>query len=505
MYDAVFIGGHPRSLGYQKPAGMYRIASELRNNNYSVQCIDLFLAMDEATLFKVFSKVISYDTKVLGVTTTLLKDVFGGSFFGIPDAKFITIAEQVKTINPNIKIIFGGSQVNKRAIEELEPFKNLIDFCVSGEGETTILAIMNHIIHGTDLNAEIINGLAFISDKEYPYKQFNTSNIQYEHNDIIKNGESLCIEVARGCVFRCAYCFYDHGGKSIGDMTKTADTLRQELIRNYELFGTTNYYIVDDTINDSMWKIEFLQTIFTNLPFKIRFTSFGRLDLIWKYPEMADMLKEIGMVGVNFGIETLHQEAGRLVGKGLGEKRIKEALHTCKKSWGDDVNITGNFICGLPKEPLESIKKTFDWLLSDDCPIDCVSVFPLFISRKRNSSRMDKDKSGKFLCEFVGDHDYEWRHEHLSFSGAVSLRNSFDIKLFAEKPIFNAFNSFQLPRLTNIGIPIEESLRVCKSLRSGDKTVKLIGQQEKSLRMEMRKRTEQRKNEYINDLINYSH
>ena len=502
MYDAVFIGGYPRGLGYQKSVGMYRIATALRNKNYSVQCIDLFSVMDENTLFLALSKVISSNTKMVGITTTLLREGFGGTYFGIPNAKFFTIAEQIKTLNPNIKIILGGSQVKTNAIDEIEPFKNHIDFYVSGQGETSIVAIMNHIINDEDLKVKMVDGLPFISDKDYPFDHFNQSNILYQPNDIIKHGESLPIEVARGCVFRCAYCCYDHSGKSIGDMTKSAEILRQELIRNYELFGTTDYFIVDDNINDSMWKVEHLHKTFTNLPFKIRFCSYGRLDLIWKYPEMADMLKEMGMVGVVFGIETMHQEAGRLVGKGLGEKRVKEALETCKNSWQDNVNISANFMCGLPKEPVESIKNTFKWILSDDCPIDCVSIFPLFISRKRNASRMEKDDSGKFLCEFSGEHDHEWKHEHLSFSGAVALKRNFESELYSKKPSFNAF---VLPRLTNIGIPVEESLRVNKLLRSGHKYIQFQGQQEGNFSVELRKRTQQRRNEYINNLICFPH
>ncbi|THB73379.1 MAG: radical SAM protein [Gammaproteobacteria bacterium] len=505
MYDAVFIGGSLRYFGFQKPAGMYRIATELRNNNYSVQCVDLFSVMDENTLFEILSTVISSDTKILGVATTFLRDGLGGQYFGIPEAKFATIVEQLKTLNPNIKIIFGGSQVARHAFDEIEPFKDLIDICVAGQGETAILAIMNHITNGTDLDVETINGITFTSDKKYPFELFNQSNIQYHPNDIIKKGESLCIEVARGCVFRCAYCFHDSARKSFGDMTKNADVLRQELIRNYELFGTTDYYIVDDTINDSMAKVEYLHKIFTNLPFKIHFTSFARLDLIWKHPEMADMLKEIGMVGVVFGIETMHQEAGRLVGKGLGEKRIKEALETCKNSWKNDVHITANFICGLPKEPVESIRRTVDWLLSDDCPIDSAGLQALLISRKRKISRMDRDPSGKFLCEFSGEHNYEWKHEHLSYSAATAIKKFFDSKVMSKWPFYYTLNAFALLRMSNIGIPIKESLQVSKLLKSGHNDAKFQGQQESSIHLELSKRTQQRRNEYINNLINFSH
>ncbi|THB73375.1 MAG: radical SAM protein [Gammaproteobacteria bacterium] len=505
MYDVVLIGGFPKSYGYQKPIGMYRIATELRTHGYSVQCIDLFTEMDESTLFKVFSTVISSETKVLGITTTLLKSIFGGEFFGVPDKKFITIVEQAKTLNPNIKIVLGGSQIEAHALEELEQFKDHIDLCVAGQGETAILAIMDHLIHGADLDVEIINGIPFTSDKKYEFDTFNRSSIQFQPNDIISPEESLCIEVARGCVFRCAYCFRDLNGKSFGDMTKHEEILREELIRNYELFGTTNYYIADDTINDSMKKVEYLHKIFTSLPFKLQFSSFGRLDLIWKYTEMANILQEMGMVGISFGIETLHQEAGRLVGKGLGEKKIKETLEICKDVWKDDVSLCANFICGLPKEPVASINRTFDWLISDDCPVDCAAIHPLYISQNRKNSRMDTDKDGKFLCEFSGARHDEWKHEHLTFSGAVALKKRFESRLINKWPLYYVFNAFALPRLNNIGVSVDESLRVNRSLKSGANNVRLQSQQERNVAAELFKRTRRRRDEYTNSLINFSH
>lgn len=505
MYDVILLCGHSRFLGYQKPAGTYKIATELRNNGYSVQCIDLFNIMNENTTFNILKKLISSKTVLLGISTTLLKDLIGGNFFGIADSKYITIIDQVRTLSPNIKIAVGGSQIQKYSSYELEPFKEHIDYCISGQGEMAMLAILNHITNGSDLNIEIINGIAFTSDKEYPYDQFNQSTIKYQPNDIIFPGESLCIEVARGCVFRCAFCHRDLVGKNFGDMTKHAEVLQQELIRNYELFGTTDYYIVDDTINDSVQKVEYLHKIFTNLPFKIRFSSFGRLDLIWKHPEMASMLQEMGMTGVIFGIETLHKEAGRLMGKGLGEERIKTALQTCRDTWKNDVNITANFIAGLPKEPIESIYRTFDWLSSEECPIDCAGVYPLFVSRNRNKSRIDKDTGDKFKCYFSDVNDQEWKHEHLSYSGAIAMRQYLNNELTSKWPNYFLFNAFSLPRYTNIGISIDESLQAGYHHKSNNNDYRLKSQVRKNIGNEILDRTLKRRKDYIQALLNHSH
>jgi hypothetical protein len=65
------------------------------------------------------------------------------------------------------------------------------------------------------------------------------------------------MEIARGCIFSCAYCHFDLIGKRIGDWTKNPETIKEEMIRNYELYGTTHYMFSDELINESLPKLDF--------------------------------------------------------------------------------------------------------------------------------------------------------------------------------------------------------------------------------------------------------
>ena len=190
-------------------------------------------------------------------------------------------------------------------------------------------------------------------------------------------------------------------------MARDADVMREDLIRNYERYGTTRYIMTDDTINDSMEKVRFLHDVFTSLPFKIEWMAYARLDLFWKFPEMAQILMDAGMRGVVFGIETMHHEAGKRVGKGLGPEKIKQSLAQCRAVWGDTVHITGLFILGLPGEPVESMQETLRYLDGDECPIDSVNVTALQISSERAVSRMDKNKES---FGYKRADEREWTH-----------------------------------------------------------------------------------------------
>ena len=96
-------------------------------------------------------------------------------------------------------------------------------------------------------------------------------------------------------------------------------------ITNYEKYGITKYYYGDDTHNDSMHKLEFLYNeIYSKLPFKIEFATYLRLDLLAAHPESISLLKESGLVGTFFGIETFNHASNKSVGKGATEEKIYE-------------------------------------------------------------------------------------------------------------------------------------------------------------------------------------
>ena len=74
------------------------------------------------------------------------------------------------------------------------------------------------------------------------------------------------IEIARGCIFKCAFAFFDLIGKRKGDWTKTEDTIYNEMMYNFEKFGTMQYMVSDELVNESVEKVQMLARIAKNCP-----------------------------------------------------------------------------------------------------------------------------------------------------------------------------------------------------------------------------------------------
>lgn len=453
--------------GYGKYAGTYKLSTEIRNNGYTCQVIDLFSYFTFDNLKKIINKFVTSETILIGFSCTLMEKRIGPYGnpkskvynFGRPDEEVSEIIRYAKQKNPKIKTVAGGARIN------VNSYWNFIDFTVVNKGDVAIIKLIEHLLYGTNLPAIksqpniVIDGSS--EDYFYTQEQFAQSSIIYQTEDIILKNECLPIEIARGCVFKCAYCHFDLIGKKIGDWQKNSDILRNEMLINYQKYGTTHYMFSDELINESMPKMQMVYDVIMSLPFKITYTSYARLDLIWRFPAMRDMLLDSGAVSIAFGIETMNDSAGKKIGKGLGGERIKETLAFCAETWTNKVITSSQFIIGLPGEDRSSIAKTLDYLVSDECKLDIFGFLPLFIRPEedgRSNSLIDKNpkKYGYTLLK-----NQPWKGTSMDFLEAVELVNELYRDPRVQKKIkFSA--ATWMGRVLNIGYKIEDILNIIK-------------------------------------------
>lgn len=453
--------------GYGKYAGTYKIATEIRNAGYSCQVIDLFSYYSYNQLEKILDKFITKETILIGFSCTLMEKRIGAYGnpsskvynFGRSDEEIASLLQYAKRKNTKIKAVVGGARMN------LNAYWPDIEYVIVNKGDVAIIKLIEHLLYGNNLPAVktspciVIDGSS--DDYFYTQDQFAKSSIIYQPEDIVMQGECIPIEIARGCVFKCAYCHFDLIGKKIGDWQKDAEVLRNEMMRNYELYGTTHYMFSDELVNESMPKMQMVYDVIMSLPFKITYTSYARLDLIWRYPKMRDMLLESGAVSIAFGIETMNESTGKKIGKGLGEGRIKETLAYCAETWAGKVVTSSQFIIGLPGEDKDSIYRTLDYLVSDECNLDIFGFLPLFIRPAedgRSNSLIDKDpkKYGYTLMK-----NEPWQGSTMNFKEAVKLVNELYTDPRMQRRVkFGA--ATWMGRILNIGYSIDDVFRSIK-------------------------------------------
>jgi len=392
------------SIKYNQAAGAYKIASVIRDVGLNVVVIPNCLSLT----FKSVKKIIDDNKENLlwvGISTSLMttrsKDFnkyrqewqesnldfidpsllfdfllytsIGSATSDMPWAeKEITLlSEWLKQFD--VPLILGGARVTE-----------ILNGGIGKLHENTYVVRGNAEVWAKDFTLSKLNDRQAIppyvnNNAAYDDTEFKHSTIRWEHQDIIDKDDWLPLEVGRGCAFNCSYCNYEHKGKF--DLYKKPNVLLDELKRNWEMFGVTKYMLVDDLYNDSKEKVRILyDQVWSKLPFDVEWTGYMRLDMFWADPGSIEILAASGARYGLLGIETLHDKAGKTVGKGLGKTRILETLQNLKETWKNKVLVNGNFIAGLPHEPYEHIQEIMNWSSTTDL-LHSVTWNPLFIAR----------------------------------------------------------------------------------------------------------------------------
>ena len=368
MHALIFADNKYQStrMGILRAPGAHRIATLTRRLDIQTEVIDFYLDWTIKELKQVIDYQLLKPTLFIAFSCSLM-------FEGV--TKFDIIRNYLKLKNPNITIIVGGNKTLQKGFTGA-------DYYLEGPGEESIQALIIYLQgHGPEPQYQIINGNKVVDSlKDYPVKSLNDLDIAYTPSDFISKDETLSLETARGCIFKCAFCDLPSIGKNKLDYLRDFKEIKEELLKNYRDNGTTKYFVVEDTINDTDEKCEMLAELGSTLPFKLSLMGYVRADLLISKPYNVEKLVRAGFRGMHFGIETFNEQAGKIIGKGMLPDRMKQGLINIKKK-NPDLFLTSTFIIGLPYETREEILTTLDWLKTERA-LDTWTFNPLVIPKK---------------------------------------------------------------------------------------------------------------------------
>lgn len=189
------------------------------------------------------------------------------------------------------------------------------------------------------------------------------------------------------------------------------------------------------------------------LPFKINFYTYLRLDLLAAHPHTIDLLKASGIRTGYFGVETLNHASSKSIGKGIRPEKAVETLYKIRESWGKDVRTSAGFIVGLPHETRETATAWLEQITSKDFPLDCLHIYPLFISTLKN-----KTWKSEFELNYESYgykfNDKGWYNKHWSADECKQLADRFLVRAVENDK--RKLSDFILQSFFNIGYTWEE-------------------------------------------------
>jgi hypothetical protein len=451
---AIIFTGYERSSGVERVSGAYRIATVLRKEGWDVEVIDFFYHWNIDQLKDLIkSRNEKYTVDWIGFSTTWINYSTETVQRNMKD-----LLRFVKKSYPNIVTLAGGQNPSVHF-----DIYDDIDYIIAGFGEVATKAVLKYIFS----NGPAIKGIprknGWYVDANAFYQAWPISDlsVEYQERDFIYPNETLALEFSRGCKFSCAFCNFPVLGVK-EDTTRDINSLREELRRNYGLYGVTNYQVADETLNDRNEKLEKIGDIVEEMPFDLNFNAFIRGDILFSKPEQLELLARARVWSHYYGIETFNHETGKIIGKGMHPDKIKEGLLRTKEYFYKNLGLyrgTVSLVYGLPKESKESILSGLDWLCKNWNDQNVIS-FPLNISLTGNKSKIDEnyEKYGYTLMgqeqrELDNRHNFFsndltiWENEHMNMYDAIEL---VDHQINTFKPGYvDAWKLFSLLPLTD--------------------------------------------------------
>lgn len=269
-------------------------------------------------------------------------------------------ARNIKEKLPDSILIAGGPEVTANPLS-LENF----DYRVSGEGEIAVVKLLDFLEQTPDsTNSQLPQGIYPIKTQgnnmpvllrgEAPQLELLDSPYLDGTIDLKKYGGALW-ELARGCPFKCSYCYESKGENKVRYFPM--DRIEKEL-ELFEKEKICQVFVLDPTYNASKKRALELLKIIEKKANGIFFYFEARAEFIDR--ELAKAFTKIPCA-LQFGLQSADPEILRHVNRSLNKKLFTKNIAILNE---EGVIFGFDLIYGLPKDNLEGFKKSMDFALS---------------------------------------------------------------------------------------------------------------------------------------------
>jgi len=296
----------------------------------------------------------------------------------------VRLAKYIRERLPEVLLISGG---HHPSAEPIQLFQNSdFDVCVIGEGEETLLEIMQNEKHKTGSWLHDIKGIVYKqgsriihTQPRHPITDLDSLPFPAHHLLGLKNYaphpnlgiRSVGILTYRGCPMKCAFCYNPLGhwvrmqspARVVDEMVWVVDTFEVRGFNFYDnLFGLNREHAL--AVCEEIIK--------------------RKLDVVWECwtagdlinIELAEKMRKAGCIRVGFGAESGDDEVLIKAQRGFTVAQHQMGIHAIRAA---GMKIEVFFMIGLPGESEESIRRTVEFAKfcgSDDVCLSMHRPYP---------------------------------------------------------------------------------------------------------------------------------
>jgi radical SAM superfamily enzyme YgiQ (UPF0313 family) len=300
------------------PLGLAYIASVLLRAGYSVSVIDFNISGYKPRLLEV---ALNKDKpRILGISAHTETYPNG-----------LEIARMAKQILPEITVITGGTHPTVM-YKEVAAEKD-VDVVVRGEGEYTMLELVDYFIKGRGTLSNIA-GIAYRENGEVkttPERAFieNPDELPFPARYLfpmpLYETPGQVLMSRGGCPFNCHFCAVNNIWKGRRRF-RSPEKVVEEIAQIFENFQTDEISFADDAFTLNRELVVKLCELSKDLKksFLWRWKCATRVDLVDK--ELLEILYQAGCYSITFGIEAGSQRILDSIGKGITLNQVRQAV-----------------------------------------------------------------------------------------------------------------------------------------------------------------------------------
>ena len=284
-------------------------------------------------------------------------DAVGVAMLTAMYSQSVAVCSLVKSINPSIHVVVGGSHANLRPKQTAEQV-DAIDVVTVGEGELTFLELLDVFAGKKMLND--VQGIAYkdrltgdviqtlerpkVQDLDFfpiPDRSLLKMHLYRPSVSYYRRLPAYTMITTRGCPYRCTFCATAKTGYRMHSVPRVVEEMRI-LVEDY---GAKEILIRDDTFTLNRKRtLELCEEIVAaGLHTKITWDCITRANLV--DVDLLKKMKAAGCWGIHFGVEGGTQKLIDTIKKDTTLAAISATFKACH-----DVGIEtrGYFMVGMP-------------------------------------------------------------------------------------------------------------------------------------------------------------
>ncbi len=344
------------------PLGIGYVAASLENTPHDVRLLDAHVGR-------------MTDRDVQMVVENEKPDVVGLTFTTENRFEAFATARAIREAAPGCHLTAGGPHVSLAATDTLEGV-SVFDSVVAGEGEITMVELVEALSTGREQDLGKIGGLVYrdsdgairsnpVRDRimdldsipfpaRHLYPPMSDYHFQFEvPGKGIRQFSNLM--TSRGCPCACNFCATPKvWGRQV--RMRSPENIMSEIDLMVERHGAQALWFFDDTFNSSPNRVRKLCAMIRDRKYDLPWFCEVRVDQMSK-DLLADM-RDAGCYTIGFGVESGSQRIlDDVVGKHLKLEKVHELYGWCREL---DVIANPFFILSHPTETWEEARMTID-------------------------------------------------------------------------------------------------------------------------------------------------